>query len=154
MDYDWSESKVRPMDPPANPQPIAALQTLASPQGASSSTEVRPVKAPPPPPPPAPFKALPMPKPPSRQPWAPPVLQGDPHQPVLFTNGVSCVLSSQAAMPSATVPVWPERNCPATHAAIARVPQPWVEDHGMPVNEPVDTMVVMLSSQRAAVDEC
>jgi len=30
----------------------------------------------------------------------------------------------------------------------------FVEDHGMPVNEPVDTMVVMLSSQRAAVDEC
>ena len=110
------------MDPPANPQPIAALQTLASPQGASSSTEVRPVKAPPPPPPPAPFKALPMHKPP----WAPPVPTSRPPPAVLVTNGVVAYFRSEADMPSAAVPVWPERNCPATHAAIARVPQPWV----------------------------
>ena len=30
----------------------------------------------------------------------------------------------------------------------------FVEDHGMPVDVPVDIMVVMRSSQRAAVDEC
>ena len=30
----------------------------------------------------------------------------------------------------------------------------YVEEHGMPVDVPVDIMVVMRSSQRAAVDEC
>ena len=30
----------------------------------------------------------------------------------------------------------------------------FVEDHGMPVDVPVDIMVVMRSIQRAAVDEC
>ena len=30
----------------------------------------------------------------------------------------------------------------------------YVEDHGMPVDVPVDIMVVMRSIQRAAVDEC
>ena len=30
----------------------------------------------------------------------------------------------------------------------------FVEDHGMPVDVPVDIMVVMRSTQRAAVDEC
>ena len=131
VEYDWSNSMVRPPSGIGrSPQPIATLQTLASPQGASSSTEVRPVKAPPPPPPPAPFKALPTPKPPpSRQPWAPPGLQGDPPQPVLYTNGVSCVLTSQEAMPSATVPVWPDRKSPAAHAYIASVPHPWRPYH-------------------------
>ena len=106
----WSPSKawtLSRMDPvrfvlwtlPANPQPIAALQTLASPQGASSSTEVRPVKAPPPPPPPAPFEALPMHKPP----WAPPVPTSRPPPAVLVTNGVVAYLRSEADMPSAAV---------------------------------------------------
>ena len=142
VEYDWSASKVRPMEPPANPQPIAALQTLASPQGASSSTDVRPIrplhpppqpaayKALPTPQPPPPWKALPTPKPPpSRQPRRISLLQGDPPQPVLYTNGVFCLLTSQEDMPSATVPVWPDRNCPAAQDYIASVPHPWVPYH-------------------------
>ena len=121
VEYAWSNSKVRP---PSRPVPIATSQTLASPQGASSSTEARPA----PPPLPRPMKAPPMPPPP-RQPCAPPVPQGAPPQAVLVTNGVSCVLTCHAAMPSAAVPVYPVKDCPASLAAIARVPQPWVPYH-------------------------
>ena len=125
VEYAWSNSKVRP--PPGigrSAQPIATSQTLASPQGASSSTEARPA----PPPLPRPMKAPPMPPPP-RQPWAPPVPQGAPPPAVLVTNGVVAVLTCQSAIPSAAVPVYFVKDCPASHAAIASVPQPWVPYH-------------------------